>query len=300
MAELRINGQAQGTAQPQRKAQPQKKENIVIEFTSLPDNMKTAKVRAFYDKDGSGFIESNNANGQNEVALMQQAFGLDLSKYKSNITKVVHTECNHEYPRKMSRTYDSNGKWVRDLEIYDDGDVYTYEKSMTQSKFSKGYAASNYALILEQKINSRGGADNKIEKLDNGMTYYADYKTKHSVLKDKKGKIVASRDWSNGKNEFNLYQDKVLVKGKNTLVATHCYSGTDEIKNGILIQSGDVIPNDVKKLSLTNTTYTLNGKKVQAKPIGKGRYEVTTEKGNIYYISHDGVNLKPEYVRNNP
>lgn len=300
MAELRINGQAQGTAQPQRKAQPQKKENIVIEFTSLPDNMKTAKVRAFYDKDGSGFIESNNANGQNEVALMQQAFGLDLSKYKSNITKVVRTKCNHEYPRKMSRTYDSNGKWVKDLEIYDDGDVYTYEKSMTQSKFSKGYAASNYALILEQKINSRGCADNKIEKLDNGMTYYADYKTKHSVLKDKKGKIVASRDWSNGKNEFNLYQDKVLVKGKNTLVATHCYSGTDEIKNGIFIQSGDVVPNDVEKLSLTNTTYTLNGKKVQAKPIGKGRYEVTTEKGNIYYISHDGVNLKPEYVRNNP
>lgn len=300
MAELRINGQAQGTAQPQRKAQPQKKENIVIEFTSLPDNMKTAKVRAFYDKDGSGFIESNNANGQNEVALMQQAFGLDLSKYKSNITKVVRTKCNHEYPRKMSRTYDSNGKWVKDLEIYDDGDVYTYEKSMTQSKFSKGYAASNYALILEQKINSRGCADNKIEKLDNGMTYYADYKTKHGMLKDKKGKIVASRDWSNGKNEFNLYQDKVLVKGKNTLVATHCYSGTDEIKNGIFIQSGDVVPNDVEKLSLTNTTYTLNGKKVQAKPIGKGRYEVTTEKGNIYYISHDGVNLKPEYVRNNP
>lgn len=285
MAELRIEGQVQGAAQPRRKAQPQKKENIVIEFTSLPDNMKTAKVRAFYDKDGSGFIESNNANGQNEVALMQQAFGLDLSKYKSNITKVVRTECNHEYPRKMSRTYDSNGKWVKDLEIYDDGDVYTYEKSMTQSKFSKGYAASNYALILEQKINSRGCADNKIEKLGNGMTYYADYKTKHSVLKDKKGKIVASWDWSNGKNEFNLYQDKVLVKGKNTLVATHCYSGTDE---------------DVKKLSLTNTTYTLNGKKVQAKPIGKGRYEVTTEKGNIYYISHDGVNLKPEYVRNNP
>ena len=47
MSELRIEGQVQGTAQSQRKAQPQKKENIVIEFTSLPDNMKTAKVRAF-------------------------------------------------------------------------------------------------------------------------------------------------------------------------------------------------------------------------------------------------------------
>lgn len=38
MSELRIEGQAQGTAQTQRKAQPQKKENIVIEFTSLPNN----------------------------------------------------------------------------------------------------------------------------------------------------------------------------------------------------------------------------------------------------------------------
>ena len=46
-----------------------------------------------------------------------------------------------------------------------------------------------------------------------------------------------------------------------------------------------------------NSEYLLNGKPVKAKPIGKGRYEVTTEKGNVYYISHDGVNLKPEYVR---
>ena len=55
----------------------------------------------------------------------------------------------------------------------------------------------------------------------------------------------------------------------------------------------------VRRLS-DKTTFTLNGKPVQAKPSGKGRYEVTDEKGNVSYISHDGVKLKPEYVRNNP
>lgn len=79
--------QAQSTPQTKAKAQPQKKENIVIEFSSLPENLKTEKVRKFYDKDGSRFLESNNANGQNEIDLMAKAFNLDLSKYKSNIVR---------------------------------------------------------------------------------------------------------------------------------------------------------------------------------------------------------------------
>lgn len=74
-----------------RKQQP-KQENIIIKFSDLPANMRTKQVREFYDKDNSGFLESNNENGQNEVALMQQAFGLDLSKYKSDITKTKKEE----------------------------------------------------------------------------------------------------------------------------------------------------------------------------------------------------------------
>jgi len=54
-----------------------------------------------------------------------------------------------------------------------------------------------------------------------------------------------------------------------------------------------------EKKEIENYT-TLNGKRVQAKPISKGRYEITDKKGNIFYISHDGVKLKPEHVRNNP
>ena len=90
----KVGQQAQVTNSAQKPAstQPQKKENIVIEFSSLPTELKTKEVREFYDKDGSGFLESNNWNGQNEVALMAEAFGLDLSNYKSNITKTVKVE----------------------------------------------------------------------------------------------------------------------------------------------------------------------------------------------------------------
>lgn len=302
----KIGAQAQSQAQSQTQvskpqAKPQASQNIVIEFSSLPAQLKTEKVRSFYDKDGSGFLESNNSQGQNEISLMAEfakSMGIDLSKYKSNIAKVVRTNCNHEGTREMSRAYDSNGKWVMDLEIYDNS-VATYEKSMTQAKFSKEYASSDYHLFLEQKINSRGCADNGIIKLDNGMTYYTDYKKHHAELKDKNGKIIASEDWVNGEDKFNLYQDRLITKGKNTLVATRCYSGTGQIKNGFFIQDGE-LPNDIEKFPLTKTTFSLNGKPVQAKPIGKGRYEVTDEKGNVSYISHDGVKLKPEYVRSNP
>lgn len=292
--------QARTTGKPQTK--PQANQNIVIEFSSLPAQLKTEKVRSFYDKDGSGFLESNNSQGQNEISLMAEfakSMGIDLSKYKSNIAKVVRTNCNHEGTREMSRAYDSKGKWVMDLEIYNDNSVLTYETSMTQAKYNKEYASNDYSLITEQKINSRGAADNVKEKLDGGMTYYGDYNKKYGELKDKNGKIIATDDWTGKDDKFNLYQERTLVKGKNTLVATRCYSGTNQIANGVFIQRGQ-LPNDIEKFPLTKTTFTLNGKPVQAKPIGKGRYEVTDKKGNVSYISHDGVKLKPEYVRSNP
>ena len=77
--------QARKTGKPQTK--PQANQNIVIEFTSLPEKLKTQKVREFYDKDGSGFLESCNSQGQNEISLMAnlaKSLGIDLSKYKWN------------------------------------------------------------------------------------------------------------------------------------------------------------------------------------------------------------------------
>ena len=77
----KVGQQAQATNSSTKPAstQPQRK-NIVIEFSSLPKKLKTKEVREFYDKDKSGLLESNNWNGQDEVALMAEAFGLDLSK----------------------------------------------------------------------------------------------------------------------------------------------------------------------------------------------------------------------------
>lgn len=96
----------------------------------------------------------------------------------------------------------------------------------------------------------------------------------------------------------NVYEHRTLTKGKNTIVSHKKYNAKlPENESGIPYNGLQKMP---IKTDLETETFRLNGKKVQAKPIGKGRYEVATEKGNIYYISHDGKILKPEYVRNNP
>lgn len=107
--------------------QPKQMQNIVIEFRSLPDKLKTKKVREFYDKDFSGFLESNNANGQNEIALMQQAFRTDLSKYKSSIT---YTNSFHTSAYNTYEGYDKNGNKV--VEINDFGSL------IQELRFNKG------------------------------------------------------------------------------------------------------------------------------------------------------------------
>ncbi|MBR4624299.1 MAG: hypothetical protein IKO56_02025 [Alphaproteobacteria bacterium] len=294
--------QTQAKGQPiEQQQKPKPNQNIVIEFSSLPKELKTKEVREFYDKDGSGFLESQNSKGQNEIALMAdlaKSLGIDLSKYKSNITKVVRTTANHEGPCEVSRAYDANGKFVMDLLMFDDGDVATFEKSTTQPKFSKVYrAAIDYKMILEQKINSMGGADYGIEKLNNDMTMYTDYIQRFSILEDKNGTVIATEDFSGKEPTFNIYADIPLTCGKNKLVATFCYSGNgylhyDDISNGKL-------PYNFDKCSITNTTYTLNGKPVRAKLTKNFQYEITDEKGNVSYLSFWGENLSAEQVRKN-
>ena len=291
MAELRIEGQVQGTTQPQRKAQPQKKENIVIEFTSLPDNMKTAKVRAFYDKDGSGFIESQNANGQNEYALMAEfakSMGIDLSKYKSDITKVT-IEDNGKY----SAGYNSKGIRVRTLTLPSDKGTFEY----TENTPSIGCAKRGIGYDKNFKPNGYNtywdGKEWTItSKLSNFKIVQKSFNT---TVTDTNNNRLVSTSIKNKKGEYinTYYEYKPLTNGKNNLEQVNEYNSKGYVVGTELIERPD-------NLKVSKTAYTLNGKPVQAKPIGKGRYEVTTEKGNIYYISHDGVNLKPEYVRNNP
>ena len=290
MAGLEVTGVQAGQATTGATGgQPKQKQNIVIEFTSLPDKLKTKEVRAFYDKDGSGFIEAQNANGQNEYALMAdfaRSMGIDLSKYKSDITKVT-IEDNGKY----SAGYNSNGTRVRTLNLPADNGtfVYTenkqnntmqgirYDENFKPNGFTTSYDGKTWTMTREL-LNYR-----IVQKNDNTtVTDITSNRVVSTSIKNKKGEYVNT-----------YYEYKPLTKGKNSLELVNEYTNKGYTVGEQLMKKPD-------NLEVSNSTYTLNGKPVQAKPIGRGRYEITDDKGNVFYISHDGVKLKPEYVRNNP
>ncbi len=332
MGELRITPE-QGTSQsrkPQAKPQTTKTGNIVIEFSSLPNNMKTAKVRAFYDKDGSGFLESKNANGKNEIALMQEAFGVNLSKYKSDITKVRTSkakgnywvsDCDNKtkyYPTQTTSVgYNDKNQKIVEIKHYQARDFnkntqfspellassQICEKRWTNNKLSADNIYSNdykpQAIIKKENKNAIWQFfynDGYLEMSGKGDLDCM----KHSKagLYNNQGKLIQNL---NDDNKGNLYYSnnkyKKLTSGKNNLCEKETYKiFIKESENSRMNHSiKEVLQGESK--TKVNSEYLLNGKPVKAKPIGKGRYEVTTEKGNVYYISHDGVNLKPEYVR---
>ncbi len=300
MGNLEIQAVQSGTTQ-QAQSKPQtKKENIVIEFTSLPDNMKTQKVREFYDKDGSGFLESCNANGQDEVALMQQAFGLDLSKYKSDIVKT--TKEKHDDICNIYTGFDKKGQKIVEIAEYSSNFIFEQRYKQGQNKieliddnnkiirFNKSISYNrDYKELNAIEVNADGTTISKFYYEDGYLAYMDNYKDGGIYSMNGK-KIMGIHD--------TLTVTENLTQGKNVITKNDVYELDFEHPNKIKTTVKEAIKKAKKQL--VETYMTLNGKKVQAKPIGKGRYEVTDETGNVFYISHDGVKLKPEYVRNNP
>ena len=312
--------QARKTGKPQTK--PQANQNIVIEFTSLPEKLKTQKVREFYDKDGSGFLESCNSQGQNEISLMAnlaKSMGIDLMKYRNpQIAKV-------EKDGTFYKAKDANNKVIKSMDC-NVGVIFEFsgnKKIMYSAKdMFKYHDETNHAAKnnLRVKIYRDGS---KLEQFYNDESdKTGDISVGYHKLYDKNGRLIAQVS-NNKKNSPTAtqtsYEYTTLTSGKNKLEKVSEYQATvNNYKYGnndyaLQIRSeNDSEYSDLRdeqspapyikpsNSRLNKTTYTLNGKPVQAKPIGKGRYEVTDEKGNVSYISHDGVKLKPEYVRNNP
>ena len=281
--------------------QPQKKENIVIEFSSLPKELKTKEVREFYDKDKSGLLESNNWNGQDEVALMAEAFGLDLSKYASkDIVKTVNdygTRC-YDANGKLTHVYSGTGLWEA-------GNNTPYSKY--DYKFTRWYHDNDYSLMSEQKYGKNGSFEViTYDKQGNTMKMSDLYKT--ATIYNKDGKEVAKLTRSEDKHSSIiriLEGNKIeLVKGQNTLVQVQDIEiqGLDMIdyqNHGASFDIESLLKTAKEQKPIGEIRYLYNGEPVQAKSIGKGRYEITLQDGSVKYIAHDGKELKPEYVRNN-
>ena len=299
----KVGQQAQVTNSSTKPAstQPQKKGNIVIEFSSLPNELKTKEVREFYDKDKSGLLESNNWNGQDEVALMAEAFGLDLSKYASkDIVKTVN-----DYG---TRCYDANGKLTH---VYSGTDLWEAGNNTPYSKydyaFTRGYRDDDYSLAYEQKFGKNGRTGvvaydklgNTIKTTDGETVtiYNKDNKEVAKLTQNEKTFMSVARIFNGNKVE--------LVKGQNTLVQVQDVEiedlwNIDYLFNGKNFDTENLLKTAEKQKPVGEIKYLYNGEPVQAKSIGKGRYEITLQDGSVEYIAHDGTELKPEYVRNNP
>lgn len=91
-----------GKNQPAQVAAKSKKtkqtpQNYIIDFTDLPKKYRTAEMRKKFDKNGNGFLESKNStNNMDEIQIMENAIGLDLSKYKKGIIGSVYSMVDSE------------------------------------------------------------------------------------------------------------------------------------------------------------------------------------------------------------
>ena len=229
-----------------------------VKFTSLPKQYQTDEYKKFYDKDGNGWLDTKNKNGQNEVALFEQGVGIKLDKYTTS--RAVNYSRVHE---EHSVDIGPNGKAVHHQVV---DNVWSRDKGET---------------------------------------------TQTDTLFNKAGKPVVVNRYHHTPNahsrfsygHMSVYESKLVTKGENNIIRNREYEYYPSVTMGYQYKdyvADGTLPSDVKetkKYGKKTDTYTLNGKQVQAKPIGKGRYEVTDSDGNVSYISHDGKKLKADYVR---
>ena len=304
----------------------------VVEFTSLPQNLRTTQIRKKFDKDGSGFLEAKNAQGQNEIYMLEQAMGLDLSKYKRASSKVEITTSDtgdiDYHPFKTSTLYGSNGK----PSVVINGQVpnksfvnseYIERKEINGNKTTtQTYIGLNLELDKETSSetvtknasygNVKGLTKTETKDDDGGTSvsyergsYYSrdtdEYVTSDyyrlNIYKDQNGKTTGYSSEVAGKNAGG---DTYYVKGSykyhndETLFNDKKYGKL--AKHTDITGKTDTDPNNQKgNFEKTTVHYTLNGEKAEVKKSKNGRYEIT-QKGKTNVYSHDGKNLKMSYV----
>lgn len=292
----------------------------VIEFTSLPQNLRTPEIRKKFDIDSSGFLESKNSVGQNEIYRIEQAMGLDLSKYTKEASKVETTEDSWEdinwVPYQKSTMYDKEGKpsvilagnkdgflgEVQRTEI--NGNVETtrtYDKNLNIEPETNGFSH-----VVTKNVTYKGikGLTKTEYKDEDGITTIryerGHYESRESsdcasadfreieIRKDKDGEIVYYEDF--GTDPKTVTYDKYYKEG---IGATKTFEFWILEKENIFSSKYGTLLK--RKNSNAGTQYLLNGKQVQVKQVDNGRYEITQD-GKTDYYSHDGIKLRMDYV----
>lgn len=301
----------------------------VIEFTSLPQNLRTAEMRKKFDMDGSGFLEAKNSKGRNEIARLEQSMGLDLSKYKKEASGVEMSSTSsygigHQvidwYDTPSSTMYDKSGKPSVEIVRYSDGSI-----SRTEIKGN-----TSTTRTYDENLN--------IEPEGNGHSHKV---TENATFNGIKG--LTKTEWKNSDGSTTIMYEKDIevaseytvptspnyieirmTKDANGKITSFCQQtvdpkrktewGTPMIKcNGMSISQ--VFANDKFKLEKKHTDeyllndlrsfdrtmlkskdeYFFNGKPAQVVPVENGRYEITQD-GKTACYSHDGKKLRMDYV----
>ena len=302
----------------------QNKTFSIIEFTSLPQNLRTVEMRKKFDADNSGFLEANNSKGQNEIYQLEQAMGLDLSKYKKEASKVAI--CAGYNGTEQSIMYDKNGKpsvylseyneennlWGRVARIEKKGNVVTqrtYDKNFNIEPETNGHSYTTTHNATFQGIN--GLEKKELKNADGSTTIW--------YTKDKE--VASEYTAPTGPNYVDIYMDKapngeITYFEKKTLDTKHKSEYGYPMIKYEKMGSSQLFANDKSKLvrkyyengyqneinSLDHTIlksreeYFLNGKPVHVQMAENGRYAVTHD-GKTEYYSHDGKKLRMDYVK---
>lgn len=296
----------------------------VIEFTSLPQNLRTAEMRKKFDMDGSGFLEAKNAKGQNEIYRLEQSMGLDLSKYKKEASKVkISKSVNGTV--EQSIMYDKNGKpsvyltecneannlfgGVKRIEIKGNVETTrTYDENFNIEPETNGYShiVTNNAtfngikgLTKTEWKNKDGSTTIMYEKDIEVTSEYTVPATPNYIeirmTKDANGEITSfcqqtvdpkhKTEWGTPIIKCNgMSISQVFANDKFKLVKKH----TDEYLKDDL-RSLD------RSMLKSKDEYFFNGKPAQVVPVENGRYEITQD-GKTECYSHDGKKLRMDYV----
>ena len=173
----------------------------IIQFTSLPSNLRTQVVRIKYDTDGSGFLESRNSKGENEISKIEQEMGLELSTYKQPVSKVIVENDKENSAFKESTLYDNNGKpatRLRGIENF--------------------YTALEYTEINENVET--------IYPLDDNFNKYSEYKT----TRTKNTTYNGTKGWIKEEHKVNSSGDtRIKYENDNTIISMLLNSNNDTI-----------------------------------------------------------------------
>ena len=349
---------SQPADKPSKPAKAQPQQPIIIDFSVLPDKLKTQEVRAKFDKDGSGFLESNGKKGNEYLAMAEfaKSMNIDLSKYKSDIVKVksevVQSDGDSRITWHQTRGYDKNGKPVVDLVAnidYDEVDEDLCNKGYSNRRLADGYTRTTYENGVERSVEY----DKDAKPIENGEKRTAEFNVtfrgqkglvKITTTKQNEQDVAYERgdhtssegpefvtdDYysyrehkeidDNGEKttwvsesralkgtitgRWDAVQDNFYYKGtkekemfddpnsKNKLVKTE----TSEYKRPNIGEKRMATQEEREANTKKSSGYTLNGKPVQVRRSKNARFEITTDKNETKFYSHDGKNLRIDYA----